>query len=63
MGGERREVVLRVADEDLGALLRKLYSLLSAKADAEPGIQQTFGAVFRMIEHRRQLGSAHGAPR
>jgi len=65
--GDWREIVLRVADPDVGALLRKLYSLLSAKgahggkraseADVELGMQQTFGALFWMIEHRTSLGS------
>ncbi|HWG92292.1 MAG TPA: hypothetical protein VNZ52_15695 [Candidatus Thermoplasmatota archaeon] len=63
--GDWREVVLRVADEDVGALLKKLYSLLSAKgahggkraseADVEFGTQQTFGALFWMIQHRNDL--------
>lgn len=62
-----REIVLRVADEDVGAILRKLYSLLSAKgahgtsrvseADVELGMQQTFGALFWMVQHADALKS------
>lgn len=56
---------LLVADEDVGAILRKLYSLLSAKgahgtsrvseADVELGMQQTFGALFWMMQHAENL--------
>jgi hypothetical protein len=66
-GGDWREIVRRVADEDVGAFLRKLYSLLSAKgahgtsrvseADVELGMQQTFGALFWMIQHAEALQS------